>query len=41
MSAHPLILIAFVLAVRPGDPRAIESEYRAAIAHLGYPDFAT
>lgn len=39
--AHPFLLFVFLMWTRPGDPRALDAEYRAAIGPLGYPDHST
>jgi hypothetical protein len=41
MGAHPFILWQFVRALWTDDPGRLITQYREAIADLGYPDFAT
>lgn len=41
MGAHPMLLLHFVRAIRPGDPRTLQPEWDEKIGPLGRPDFST
>lgn len=41
LGAHPMLLLHFVRAIRPGDPATLQTEWDEKIGPLGRPDFST
>lgn len=41
LGAHPMLLLHFVRAIRPGDPATLQPEWDEKIGPLGRPNFST